>query len=63
MSSYALDLIYIFELTDSARAPGWMQAECKVDSCDWYTTGSEPVVEDAGWEHIAENHPRRLALA
>lgn len=32
-----------------ARSPGWYIARC--NECDWYTTGSEPVCEDAAVEH------------
>lgn len=42
-----------------ARSPGWFRIFC--DWCDWETTGSEPVCEDAWHEHAAEYHPRRYA--
>lgn len=44
-----------------ARSPGWYRIFC--DWCEWQTTGSEPVCEDAWYEHAAEIHPRRYARA
>lgn len=54
------EMATIYEI-ECARSPGWFQGDC--DLCDWHTTGNEPVVEDAVWEHVTDNHPRRLARA
>jgi hypothetical protein len=50
------DLVLIHENTDSVRA-AWYEATCIEGDCDWHTTGSEPNVEDAAHEHVAEEHP------
>jgi hypothetical protein len=47
--------IYLVELVDNARSPGWYEASCV--ACYWHTTGSEPVVEMAFEEHKCENYP------
>lgn len=52
------DLTTTYEI-QSARSPGWFQVDC--DLCDWHTTGREDVTDDAAWEHVTDNHPRRLA--
>ncbi|WP_409186706.1 hypothetical protein F9C11_21695 [Amycolatopsis sp. VS8301801F10] len=43
--------VTIFEDTDSVRSPGWYEGTCW--SCQAYTTGSEPVVEDWADDHWA----------
>jgi hypothetical protein len=44
---------------DSAHGDYWFQADCEL--CGWYTTGYESNVDDWSWEHVTDNHPRRLA--
>lgn len=48
------DRISIRHDTSSVR-DGWYEASC--DLHDWYTSGSEPNVEDAVGTHVAERHP------
>lgn len=51
--------IDITENVNSARAPGWFEAQCNWSTdtgfCTWATSGSETVVVDAAYEH-AETH-------
>lgn len=46
---------------DTVRLPGWGDISCDdvIPSCDWTTSGSEPVCEDAWHEHYAEVHAGR----
>lgn len=39
---------------------GWHEARCSFGFCPWSTTGSEPVVEEALWEHIPYAHPEAV---
>lgn len=39
-----------------ARAD-WYEAECLAPRCDWRTSGLEPVVEDAAYDHVSDEHP------
>jgi hypothetical protein len=44
---------------DSAHGDYWFEAVC--DFCGWATDGWESNVEDWGYEHVTDIHPRRLA--
>jgi hypothetical protein len=54
------DTVIRIDREDSVR-DGWYRATC--DLCDWYTTGSEPVVEEAANEHIGDQHAMVRAVA
>lgn len=61
MNDAVADLLTIREDVDSVRGPGWYEGECVNE--DWNTSGYESVVEDVGWEHVAQAHPlANLAL-
>lgn len=57
-------IITVIPERDSVRE-GWRRAVCML--CDWSTTGMEPIVEAAGYEHADDNHgdlpAMRLATA
>ncbi len=55
------DRVFVFEDTDSVRSPGWFRAQCH--ECDWETSGTEPVVEQAVSEHVGTHPLGRLLTA
>lgn len=55
--------LYNVHPVDSVRFD-WHEVTCAGArwSCEWSTTGSEPVCDDAGYEHVMDNHGTEEAL-
>lgn len=47
---------------ESVRSPGWYEAVCLAPGCEWTTSGTENVAEDAAYEHVGENHRDQRVL-